>query len=409
VGAERRTARLGELCELRAGVAFPLQFQGCPVGEFPFIKVSDMSRSGNELLIARAEHWVDAAAAAAMRARPVPAASVVFARIGEAIRQNRKRMTTRPTLLDNNMMAAVPREGVDPWFLHYLFCTLDLEGLIEGTALPYLKASVLEQVEVELPPLATQRRIAEVLGLLDERIELTRRLNRTLEALSSTLFRSRLLVTEGGALPKGWRWGTIGDVARQVREIARPSGMAGSTPYIGLEHMPQRSLALAQWATAAGLQSQKFRFRQGHILFGKLRPYFHKVGIAPVDGVCSTDIVVVEPLEPAFFSLVLGHLSSVEFVGFTDSGSDGTRMPRTSWKRMACYPIALPDARSAEELNRLTRPLLDKLLANIHACRALAQLRECLLPRLISGELEAPSQGGLPEARPDMAEPIQVA
>jgi type I restriction enzyme, S subunit len=382
MGAERRPVRLGALCELRAGVAFPLQFQGRTAGELPFIKVSDMSRLGNELFISGAENWVDAEAAAAMRAKPVPPASVVFARIGEAIRQNRKRLTTRPTLLDNNLMAAVPREGVDPRFLYYLLCTLDLEGLIEGTALPYLKASVLEQVEVELPPLATQRRIVEALGLLDERLELTRRMSRTLEALISALFRARLVVPEDGTLPKGWRWGALGDVARQVREPARPSELTGSTPYIGLEHMPSRSLALAHWTTAAGLQSQKSRFRRGHILFGKLRPYFHKVGVAPIDGVCSTDIVVVEPISAAYYSLVLGHLSSAEFVSFTDSGSDGTRMPRTSWERMARYPIALPDLRAAAALDRNTQPLLDKLLANLHAGRSLIQLREHLLPRL---------------------------
>jgi type I restriction enzyme S subunit len=139
--------------------------------------------------------------------------------------------------------------------------------------------------------------------------------------------------------------------------------------------MPQRSIALARWGTAAEVQSPKFRFRAGHLLFGKLRPYFHKVGVAPVDGVCSTDIAVVEPRDPAFFSLVLGHLSSAEFVSFTDAGSGGTRMPRTSWERMAHYPIAIPDPRCAEALNRTTQPLLDKLSANLQECRTLGSLR----------------------------------
>lgn len=413
---ERKVMPLGELCELRAGVAFPHRFQGRSRGDFPFIKVSDLNRPGNELFIVGAENSVDAEAAAELRARPIPAGSVVFAKIGEAIRQNRKRLTTRPTLLDNNLMAAVPREGVDSRFLYYLLCTLDFEELIEGSALPYLKASTLERIEVELPPLPVQRHIAELLGTLDERIELTRQLNRTLEALASTLFQSwfvefypvveksegraplgmsaevaalfpsEFVPTEDGSLPKGWRWGTLGDIARQVREVAYPEQLEGTMPYIGLEHMPQRSIALSRWGAAAQVQSQKFRFRAGHFLFGKLRPYFHKVGIAPVDGVCSTDIVVVEPTDVAYSSLVLSHLSSAEFVSYADSGSGGTRMPRTSWERMARYPIALPDPRCAEALNRYTRPLLDKLNANIHEGRTLAALRELLLPQLLSGE-----------------------
>lgn len=416
MASERRTVALGELCELRAGVAFPPQFQGHNHGEFPFLKVSDLNRPGNELFIVGAENAVDAETAAKLRARPIPAGAIIFAKIGEAIRQNRKRLTTRPTLLDNNLMAAVPRESVDPRFLYYLLCTLDFEELIEGSALPYLKSSVLERHEVEVPPVPVQRRIAEVLGTLDERLELTRKLNRTIEELFRTLFEawfvtfhpvaakaeghaplgmsaktaalfpSTFALTEEGALPTGWRWGTLGDVARQVREIAYPGQIEGSTPYIGLEHMPPRSITLPRWGAASEVQSQKCRFRAGHFLFGKLRPYFHKVGIAPVDGVCSTDIVVVEPTDPAYASLVLGHLSSIEFVSYTDLGSGGTRMPRTSWEHMARYPIALPDTPCAEALNRHTRPLLDTLNANIQQCRTLTALRDLVLPQLLSGE-----------------------
>ncbi|MBN1208092.1 MAG: restriction endonuclease subunit S [Myxococcaceae bacterium] len=420
MGSERRVARLGELCEFQAGVGFPLQFQGRPTGELPFIKVSDLNRPGNELFISGAENWVDAHAAPSLRARPVPAASVVFAKIGEAIRHNRRRLTTRPTLLDNNLMAAVPREGVDPRFLYYLLSTLDFEDQIEGSALPYLKASALARIEVELPPPSSWRPIAEVLGMIDERLELGRQLNRTLEAIASALFQSwfvefdpvvaksegrqllgmgagiaalfpsELVMTEEGPLPRGWRWGHLGDVTRQVREGVRPGACEASTPYIGLEHMPQRSIALSHWSTAAEVQSPKLRFRAGHFLFGKLRPYFHKVGIAPVDGVCSTDIVVVEPTHEAFYGLVLGHLSSAEFVSFTDASSDGTRMPRTSWERMARYAIAMPDERCAQALNQATQPLLDKLRANLQESHTLIALRELLLPQLLSGQLPVP-------------------
>jgi len=443
VGSEHKAVTLDELCEFRAGVAFPHRFQGRSRGEFPFLKVSDLSRPGNELFIVGAENSVDTQAAAELRGRPVPAGSVIFAKIGEAIRHNRKRLTKRPILLDNNLMAAVPREGVEPRFLYYLLCTLNFEELIEGSALPYLKASALGRIELELPPLPLQRRIADILGTLDERIELTRQLNLTLEALASTLFQSWFVdfypvvakseghpplgmgdevaalfpddfaMTNEGPVPSGWRWGTLGDVARQFREVVDPGQLEGSTPYIGLEHMPQRSIALSQWGTATEVQSPKCRFRAGNLLFGKLRPYFHKVGIAPVDGVCSTDIVVVEPTDPAFYSLVLGHLSSVEFVSFTDSGSDGTRMPRTSWERMARYPIALPDPRCAEALNRLMRPLLDKLHANVQEGRTLAALRDLLLPQLLSGELELPdaqpSQGHSERLPPVLAERDRVA
>src|SRR6266436_6371201 len=72
-----------------------------------------------------------------------------------------------------------------------------------------------------------------------------------------------------------------------------PGEVPKDTPYVGLEHMPRKSIALANWARSEEVASNKFAFRRGEILFGKLRPYFHKVGVAAKDGVCSTDILVV--------------------------------------------------------------------------------------------------------------------
>jgi hypothetical protein len=134
--------------------------------------------------------------------------------------------------------------------------------------------------------------------------------------------------------------------------------MDPDTPYIALEHMPKRCIALSDWDLAIGVESNKFEFRKGEILFGKLRPYFHKVGVAPVDGVCSTDIVVVAPRTPQWFAFVLGLVSSDEFVEYTNAGSTGTKMPRTSWTEMARYDIALPAEPLARALTERLRPPL---------------------------------------------------
>src|SRR5690606_18929212 len=127
-----------------------------------------------------------------------------------------------------------------------------------------------------------------------------------------------------------------------------------------------------------------FIFRRGEILFGKLRPYFHKVGVAPVAGVCSTDIVVVTPVAPEWFGFVLGHVSSVEFVDYTNAGSTGTRMPRTSWSQMAAYPVILPSQAIAARFDAMIRPLVERIISTVHESRTLAALRDTLLPKLIS-------------------------
>jgi type I restriction enzyme S subunit len=201
------------------------------------------------------------------------------------------------------------------------------------------------------------------------------------------LFPARLVDSELGGIPEGWRVGTLGDVADHPRRGVQPTNIKPDTPYIALEHMPKRCIALSDWGVADGLESNKFGFKKGEILFGKLRPYFHKVGVAPVDGVCSTDIVVVAPKSAVWFGFVLGHVSSVEFVEYTNAGSTGTKMPRTSWAEMARYTVALPPQAVASAFTERLQPSIDRIIAGVHESRTLAALRDALLPKLISGEL----------------------
>jgi type I restriction enzyme S subunit len=145
---------------------------------------------------------------------------------------------------------------------------------------------------------------------------------------------------------------------------------------------------------ADGLESNKFQFKKGEILFGKLRPYFHKVGVAPIDGVCSTDIIVVVPRAEGWFGFVLGHISSDAFVEHTNAGATGTKMPRTSWKDMEQYQIVIPPDALSDAYTGLVRPIFDRIIASIHERRTLAALRDTLLPKLLSGELRAPETVG---------------
>ena len=258
--------------------------------------------------------------------------------------------------------------------------------------------------------------------MLDDKIELNRRMNEMLEAMARALFKSwfvnfdpvrakmegrwrrgeslpglpaghydlfpdRLVDSELGEIPEGWGVKALGEVAKQRRSGVKPEEIDAESPYIALEHMPKRCIALTQWSNADGLASGKFKFEQGDILFGKLRPYFHKVGVAPLDGVCSTDIVVVQPKSNLWSGFVLGHTSSAEFVAYTDATSTGTRMPRTNWADMARYKVALPSIEVSKAFTRLVEPCVNRIVSAIHESHSLAAQRDALLPRLVSGKV----------------------
>ena len=316
----------------------------------------------------------------------------------------------------NTALYVIDFHGNDERFAYYLLRNFDFKSYNSGSAQPSLNRNFIHPVLVDVPSIVEQRAIARILGTLDDKIELNRRMSETLEAVARALFKSwfvdfdpvrakmegrdpglpkeiadlfpsRMVDSELGEIPEGWEAGILGDVAEHPRRGIQPDEVAPDTPYIALEHMPKQCIALSEWGTADGLESNKFQFKKGEILFGKLRPYFHKVGVAPTDGVCSTDIVVVAPRSKEWLGVVLGHVSSGAFVEYTNAGSTGTKMPRTSWHDMARYPIALPPEPLAVTFTRLLQPSVERIVAGIHESHALATLRDTLLPKLISGEI----------------------
>jgi type I restriction enzyme S subunit len=268
---------------------------------------------------------------------------------------------------------------IDPTMQNYM---LMLAG--GGATRNALTKGMIESFEIPLPPLPEQRAIAGILGALDDKIELNRRMNRTLESIARAVFRQWFVESEEVG---SWKVGKLGDVAENIRRGANADEINPDTNYIGLEHMPKGSIALSEWGNASDLASNKFVFKTGEFLFGKLRPYFHKVGIAPIDGVCSTDILVIAPKSPEWYGFVLEHISSVELINYTNAASTGTKMPRTSWSDIANYEVALPPLEKAKEFTKIFLPMAQKIRANIIESRTLASLRDSLLPKLMRGEV----------------------
>lgn len=209
----------------------------------------------------------------------------------------------------------------------------------------------------------------------------------SVDAATAALFPSEFQDSELGPIPKGWRVEGLGEVSKNVRDQAKPDGLEPSTPYIGLEHMPRRSIALTDHGIAEGLASGKFWYRTNDILFGKLRPYFHKVGVAIGDGVCSTDILVVRPISSLWFGFAAMQFSSDAVISYATQLSNGAKMPRTNWSDLARYRVALPPEGIAKAFDDLVRPMIARIHANIGAAKVLADLRDTLLSRLISGKL----------------------
>lgn len=292
-----------------------------------------------------------------------------------------------------------------PLFFFYYFNSPEgraqVRGLSSGASVTTISGAKLATLFVPSPPITTQRKIASILSAYDDLIENNTRRIRILEEMAQSLYREwfvhfhfpghekvKLVDSPLGKIPEGWDMVKLGDLAQETRRSVRPDHIDPKTPYIGLEHLPRKSIALSEWGTANQVKSTKLAFTRGEILFGKIRPYFHKVGVAPVDGVCSSDIIVISTKEPNFFSIVLACVSSEEFVRHATQTSQGTKMPRANWKVLLDYPLLVPPDSIRSKFNNIVENIVDQIENMIFRNKNLCRIRDLLLPKLISGEMQ---------------------
>lgn len=177
---------LGDVCTFYSGTGFPTRYQGVKHGRYPFYKVGDISRavqSGCNYLLP-ADHYVEKDVVRELRGTILPKATVVFAKIGEALRLNRRALTGGECLVDNNVLGICPNTaivGVD-YFFHWMK-TVDMTHYSVATTVPSVKKSTLESILIPVP----RKEIQDVFGNFVHNVERQKILVRELSARANIL------------------------------------------------------------------------------------------------------------------------------------------------------------------------------------------------------------------------------
>jgi len=430
--------RLGDVCRFQTGSVFKSELQGRSTGELPFIKVSDMNLPGNERQISTANHWVMREDLSTLKARPVSPPAVVFAKIGEALKQNRKRLLTRDTLIDNNMMAAIPDAHlVDSRFFYYALIPLDFASVAGGTALPYLTVAALQEIPIRIPDLHKQREIAQILGAFDDKIELNRRMNETLEEMARALFKcwfvdfepvrlkakgidpslppekglsacgnaqagglgldpeiaalfpDSFVDSELGEIPKGWAVKPLDEVADFLNGLAMQKHPAkpddpNSLPVIKIAQLRSGNTQSADRASRTF--PDEYLVKDGDLVFswsGSLEVVFWAGG----EGALNQHLFKVSSMEyPTWFYYhwLLHHLPTFRQI----AAGKATTMGHIQRHHLTQALAVVPDKRLTTAADNVFAPLVRLIVANAVNNGRLAATRDALLPKLISGEMD---------------------
>lgn len=324
-------------------------------------------------------------------AREAPAGNVALIVNGEKVCLGQRTVLIRPD-----------QAKVDPAYLTYYLLSPqkqhDLLGTANGATVAHVNLPVIRKLPVSLPELKVQRHISGILTAYDNLIENNQKQIKLLEEAAQRLYKEWFVdlrfpgyentkIADG--VPEGWAKRYFADLCDIVKDNLPPAKIPANIPYIGLEHMPKNRICLSTWGKSDDVNSNKTRFKEDDILFGKIRPYFHKVGFALTDGVSSTDAIVMRAKVGSYWAILLMVASSDAFVDYTyQTCKEGAKMPRADWKEMSKYTILIPPQKIRIQFEQLIFVLTRELKVLAIQNRKLVEARDRLLPKLMSGEIE---------------------
>jgi type I restriction enzyme S subunit len=313
----------------------------------------------------------------------------------------------------------------DPGYVHSYLTHPAVKSYIEsfnaGGSRRAITKGHIESFELALPPLKEQRAIAHILATLDDKIELNRRMNETLEAMARAIFKSwfvdfdpvrakaegrdpglpkhianlfpnRFEDSELGEIPVGWEVGKVENFATLNRVNINPGDFPDETfehfsiPAFDESQIPKRELGVT-------IKSNKFLVPSHAILLSKLNPRIPRLWLPVVRdnlrAICSTEFLVVLPRIKAFRDFMYGLLSSEAFADVFETlvtGTSGSHQ-RVKPEGLLSMNVVLPDQSVIDHFSKVVQPLLARMDRAREESQTLAALRDTLLPKLISGEL----------------------
>jgi type I restriction enzyme S subunit len=291
--------------------------------------------------------------------------------------------------LANNVMAIWPKKDAqaDLGFIQLSLEVADLKsaGVISGQVQPQITRRSLSPLQIALPHLAEQRRIVDLVSSVDSYIAALQQ-----QADAAHVARSAVLSELLSAGGDDWTETTIGAISDFISLRVTPAKLDALTPYVGLEHLVPKSAEISDWDTVRNISSSVTPFEPGDTLFGRLRPYLHKVAFADFSGTCSPELLVLRSNAncDAGFLYLLCALDST--IGNCVAMSAGTRMPRTSTSDLASIEVQLPPLVEQQHIVSVISSLDEVIRSTEQATAAAKNLRSGLLSDLLSGNHEIP-------------------
>lgn len=402
--SEWKTYKLGEIGTVVGGATPSTTVEEYYGGEIPWLTPKDLSTFQGRY-IERGNRNITYSGLNSCSAQLLPEGSVLFssrAPIGYvAIAKN-------PIATNQGFKSIIPNiEKVDSLFLYYLlkYNKGNIEAMGSGTTFKEISGATMKNIEVLIPPLDEQRKIAGILGALDDKIELNRRINANLEEQAQALFKSwfvdfepfkdgPFVDSELGKIPQGWKVNTIEDLASYIASGGTPrtldtSYYDGDIRWFTTKELKDGFLFDSEkHISQTALENSAAKlFPQNTVLMAiYASPTVGRLGILTAESTCNQAAVgIIAKEEIGYIYLYLLLLSERVNLNNLASGAAQQNLNVGIIKR---YRVLVPPIDILNVFNKVITPIFSIIRNNTAQIYSLSALRDALLPKLMKGEIK---------------------
>ena len=310
---------------------------------------------------------------------------IVFSRVGSVDRCSFVDKAHDGWMFSGRCLRVRPYKSIDSLYLYYYFCLKETKQFVRniavGATMPSINTKLLGEVEITYPHISVQRKIVKILSAIDNKIELNKKVNDNLADLLQTIYQEQV-----GDVSSASAQGNLSDLCSYSRDRV-PVSQLNTNTYFSTENMLPGKVGATE-ATSLPTTPQTTACHKGDTLISNIRPYFKKIVYCEDECGCSTDVLCFTPTRYQYATYLFSTLYADKFFAFMVAGSKGTKMPRGDKQQIMSYPVVLPSDEELGKFNDLALPILTQIQSNRNENKRLSAVRDALLPKLMSGELD---------------------
>ena len=331
---------------------------------------------------------------------------IIFSRVGSVDRCSYVDKETCGWLFSGRCLRVRPNKNISPEYLYYFLnreaTKIFIRNIAVGATMPSINTKLLSEVPISLPPLSDQRRIAALLSSLDRKIELNNKINARLEEMAQAIFKNwfvdfepfkdgKFKESELGRIPEGWKVGTLTDIASYMNGLAMqkfpPKENEKSLPVLKIKELGQGFCGADSDRCSCNIKEECI-IHNGDIIFSWSGTLLVDIWCGGVCGLNQHLFKVTSKDYPKWFYYYWTKHHLREFIHIAKDKA--VTMGHIKRGHLEEALVAIPDNENMEKANALFEPVLNKIISLRIESSRLAALRDTLLPRLMSGEIEVP-------------------